>query len=197
MAGLNDAFLSVEELQQLGFQKLGRNVLVHRTAVIVEGSAVSIADHVRIDPFCVLSAKRIDIGSYTHVSSHSALLGRAQIFLEEFVNISPGTRILTSNDDFSGRSLVGPMVPEAFNGAHHADVIIRRHGLIGAGSIILPGVTIGEGSSVGALSFVNCSLDAWGVYAGVPVRRIRDRSRDITVLAEELLSSAERSAPAR
>ncbi len=196
MAGLNNAFLTVEELQQLGFRKLGRNVLIHRTAVIVDGSAVSIGDHVRIDPFCVLSAKRIDIGAYTHISSHSALLGRAQVFLSDFVNISPGTRILTSNDDFTGRSLVGPMIPEAFSGAHHGDVIVRRHGLIGAGSVILPGVTVGEGSAVGALSFVNCSLEAWGVYAGAPARRIRDRAKDITALEEELMRQTDRPEPA-
>ena len=187
VTGLNNTFLTVEELQRLGFRKLGRNVLIHPTAVIVDGSAVSIGDHVRIDPFCVLSAKRIDIGAYGHISSHTALLGRAQIFLEDFVNISPGAMIFTSNDDFLGRRLVGATIPEAFKGVHHGDVIIRRHGLVGAGTVVLPGVTIGEGSAVGALSFVERSLEPWGVYGGVPARRIRDRAKDILALEEELM----------
>jgi acetyltransferase-like isoleucine patch superfamily enzyme len=191
MAGLNNTFLTVEELQRLGFRTLGRNVLIHPTVVIVDCSAVSIGDHVRIDPFCVLSAKRIDIGSYVNISSHSALLGRAQVTLEDFSSTAPGAKILTSNDDFLGQGLVGAVVPEALRGARHGDVTIRRHGIVGAGSIVLPGVTIGEGSTVGALSFVKRSLEPWGVYAGVPVRRIRDRAKDVIALEEELMRQAD------
>lgn len=187
MDGLNKTFLPEEELQRLGFRKLGRNVLIHSTVVIVDCSAVSIGDHVRIDPFCVLSAKRVDIGSYVNISIHSALLGRAQIIFEDFSSTAPGATILSSNDDFFGRSLVGSVVPEVFRGAQHGDVTIRRHGIVGAGSVVLPGVTIGEGSTVGALSLVNRSLEPWGVYGGVPAHRIRDRAKDILALEKELM----------
>jgi galactoside O-acetyltransferase len=187
MPGLNKTFLTAEELQRLGFRKLGRNVLIHPTVVIVDCSAVSIGDHVRIDPFCVLSAKRIEIGSYVNISTRSALLGRAQIFMENFSSTAPGAMIMTSNDDYLGRGLVGAVIPEALRGAHHGDVTIRRHGIVGAGSVVLPGVTIGEGSTVGALSFVKRSLEPWGVYAGIPVRRIRDRAKDVIALEKELM----------
>jgi galactoside O-acetyltransferase len=43
--------------------------------------------------------------------------------------------------------------------------------------VILPGVTIGEGASVGALTLVNRSLDPFTIYAGIPARRLRDRSK--------------------
>jgi acetyltransferase-like isoleucine patch superfamily enzyme len=186
MSGLNKTFLTADELQRFGFRKLGRNVLIHPTVVIVDCSAVSIGDHVRIDPFCVLSAKQIDIGSYVNIAAGSKLLGRARVVLEDFTTTAVGAMLFTSSDDYSGRGLVGPTVPEAFRGAQHGDVTIRRHGLIGAGSVVLTGVTIGEGSAVGALSFVNRSLASWGVYAGVPVRRIRDRAKDVLALEEKL-----------
>lgn len=38
--------------------------------------------------------------------------------------------------------------------------------LIGGNSVILPGVTIGEGASVGAGSVVTKDLEPWGVYVG-------------------------------
>lgn len=58
-------------------------------------------------------------------------------------------------------------------------VKIGRHSIIGSGSVILPGVDIPEGVSVGALSLVRKSLEPWGVYAGAPVRRIKDRDRQL------------------
>lgn len=186
MSGLNQKFLTVEELRPLGFRKLGRNVLIHPTAVIVDCASVSIGDHVRIDPFCVLSAKEIELGSYVNLASHSALLGRGRVVIEGFGAAAPGAKLLTSSDDFLGYGLAGPTVPEAFRHARHGDVIVRRHGIVGAGSVVLPGVTIGEGSTVGALSFVNRSLEPWGVYGGVPARRIRDRARKVLELEEEL-----------
>jgi acetyltransferase-like isoleucine patch superfamily enzyme len=190
VTGLNRDFLPREVLETLGFAKLGENVLIHSTAVIVDCSGISIGDHVRIDPFCVLSAKRIDIGSYVNISIHSALLGRAQIIFEDFSSTAPGATILSSNDDFLGRSLVGAVVPEELRGARHGDVTIRRHGIVGTGSVVLPGVTIGEGSTVGALSFVNRSLESWGVYGGVPARRIRDRAKNLIALEDQLIRQA-------
>ena len=54
--------------------------------------------------------------------------------------------------------------------------------IIGTQSVILPDVTIGEGSSVGAMSLVNRSLEPWGVYFGVPARRLKERSKDLLEL---------------
>ena len=41
--------------------------------------------------------------------------------------------------------------------------------------MVLPGVKISNGSSVGALSLVNKSLEDWGVYLGAPAKRIKTR----------------------
>ena len=51
----------------------------------------------------------------------------------------------------------------------------------------MPGCNIGEGAIVGALSFVNKSLDPWMIYAGAPARSIRSRSRDLVGLETEYL----------
>jgi galactoside O-acetyltransferase len=64
-------------------------------------------------------------------------------------------------------------------------VTLERHVIVGANAVILPGVTIGEGSAVGALSLVNTSLPPWGIYAGTPARKINDRSRRLLDLEAE------------
>ena len=67
-------------------------------------------------------------------------------------------------------------------------VEIGAHCIIGTGSTLLPGVTLGEGCSVGAMSLINKSLPAWGIYAGIPARLLRPRSRKLLELSRELES---------
>lgn len=51
-------------------------------------------------------------------------------------------------------------------------VIIKKGACIGSGSVIMPGVTIGEGAKVGALSFVNKDVPAGETWVGIPAREL-------------------------
>ncbi|MDI6774381.1 MAG: acyltransferase [Verrucomicrobiota bacterium] len=55
-------------------------------------------------------------------------------------------------------------------------VVLKRNCRVGAHSVIMPGVTIGENTVVGAMSFVNKSLPANCVACGVPARVVRKRA---------------------
>jgi len=57
---------------------------------------------------------------------------------------------------------------------------------VGAGSIILPGVTLHEGAAVGAMSLVNKDIEAWSIYAGVPAVFRKKRNRDIINLSKNI-----------
>jgi len=52
-------------------------------------------------------------------------------------------------------------------------VVIKKNAFIGVHSVILPGVTIGEGAIVGAMSLVNKDVPPNTVVAGVPARVIK------------------------
>ncbi len=54
-----------------------------------------------------------------------------------------------------------------------AKVVIKKNAFIGVHSVILPGVTIGEGAIVGAMSLVNKDVPPNTIVAGVPARIIR------------------------
>lgn len=54
------------------------------------------------------------------------------------------------------------------------NIYIGDDAWIGANVTILPGITIGKCAIVGAGSVVTKDIDAYGVYAGVPARKIRD-----------------------
>jgi acetyltransferase-like isoleucine patch superfamily enzyme len=58
-------------------------------------------------------------------------------------------------------------------GSTFGEVVIERDAWIGAGAIILPNVTIGEGSVVGAGSVVTRSVPSFTIVAGNPARTIR------------------------
>ncbi|MNT87130.1 dTDP-4-amino-4,6-dideoxy-D-glucose acyltransferase [compost metagenome] len=54
-----------------------------------------------------------------------------------------------------------------------------KHAIIGCGSVILPGVEIGEGVAIGSLSFVIKSCEPFGVYIGSPAKKIKNRKKDM------------------
>lgn len=185
------AFLSREQLEKMGFESLGVNVLISDKASLYNVSKISVGSHVRIDDFCVLSAGEggIKIGDYIHIAVFSSLIGAGKIELSNFVNISSRVSIYTSNDDYSGSSLTNPMIPEEYKNVQSADVKLHKHVIVGSGSIILPGVTLNEGVAVGALSLVTKDCEEYKIYSGVPARPIKARKKDLKTLEVEFLKA--------
>lgn len=167
------------ELQQLGFSKLGKNIRISKKASFYGIERISIGSNVRIDDFCVLSAGEggIDIGSYIHIAVYSSLIGGGKITLSDFCNISSRVSIYSSNDDYSGEFMTNPMVSEEYTNVTTDSVVVGKHTIIGSGSVVLPGVVLGEGVAVGALSLVNRTADPFSVIVGNPAVKIKDRSK--------------------
>lgn len=185
------AFLSREELKSIGFSELGSNVFISDKVSFYNPKNISIGNNVRIDDFCVLSAGDggIEVGDYIHIAVFSSLIGAGRIKLSDFVNISSRVSIYSSNDDYSGASLTNPMVPDKFKNVQSEDVMLNKHVIIGSGSVILPGVTLEEGSAVGALSLVAKDCEEFSVYSGVPAKRLKARKRDLKAVEQEFLKS--------
>lgn len=178
-----------EDLRDAGFRSLGTNVRIHQDVNIHGVENIRIGSNVRIDAYAtIIATGLVDIGSYVHIASYTLLSGGEGITLGDFSGLSHGVKIYTRSDDYSGRFLTNPCVPAEYTNATRGAVTIERHVIIGAGSVVLPGVTIGEGSSVGALSLVTKDLPSWGTYFGAPARKIGDRSRDLLELERRLLA---------
>lgn len=182
------AFMTPEQISEMGFRSVGQNVLLSDRASYYNCENISIGSNVRIDDFCVLSAGAggIEIGDYVHVAVYSSLIGEGKIVLSDYAGISSKVSIYSSNDDYSGAYMTNPMVPAEFTNVRSADVTIGKHVIVGSGSVILPGVVLEEGVAVGALSLVSKKCEAFGIYSGVPVRRIKDRKKNIKELELKL-----------
>ena len=150
------AWLTDEQIMKMGFSCFGNSVMLSDRASYYNCKNIRIGNYVRVDDFCVLSAGAggISIGNNIHIAVFSSLIGEGKITLNDFCNISSRVSIYSSNDDYSGSSMTNPTIPTEFTNVQHAAVAIGRHVIIGAGSIILPGVTLEEGVAVGALSLV-------------------------------------------
>lgn len=172
------SFYSKSELSKIGLNKYGSNVLISRKASIYSPDKITLGNNIRIDDFCILSGD-INIGNYVHVSSYCALFGKHGIIIGDYSGLSPRTTIFSAVDDFSGEYMISPMVPPEFTNVTGGLVKISSFVQIGANTIIMPSVAIGEGAAVGAFTFVNNSLKPWTIYCGIPARKLKSRSRKI------------------
>ncbi len=184
---MTNIFFDYEELKMMKFKALGTNVLISRKASIYGQEQIEIGSNVRIDDFCILSGK-IRIGSYIHIAAYTSLCGGNKgIILEDFVNLSRKIEIFAVSDDFSGESMTSPMIPDEYKNIIEKETVLKKHVIVGTGSIILPGVVLREGSAIGALSLVKNSTEDWTINAGVPARKIGERSRNLLNLEKLFL----------
>jgi acetyltransferase-like isoleucine patch superfamily enzyme len=184
------------ELRQFGIRAVGHNVRIAKHCTIIGLENVAIADDVRIDPYTTIIATNggsLTIGSNVHIGGYCHLSCGEGLRLGDFSGLSQGVRVYTRTDDYSGKSLTNPTVPPAYVRALGGPVTIGRHAIIGAGTVVLPRLTIAEGCSVGAMSLVKEDLEAWGVYAGCPARRLKSRSQDLLDMEQNYLADKRNS----
>jgi galactoside O-acetyltransferase len=177
--------------QTLTLKIFGNNVFISNKCSIYNAQNISIGDNVRIDDFCVLSAGKggIEIGSYIHIGVYTSLIGAGKITLMDFSNISSKVAIYSSNDDYSGEYMTNPMVDNKYTKVINQDVIIGKHVIIGSGSIILPSVILNEGCAIGSLSLVKNDVPSFTIYAGNPIKFIKNRNRNLLKLENEFKQS--------
>ena len=105
-----DSFFHEEELKLLNI-KIGQNVKISKKCSIY-GYDIEIGNNVRIDDFCILSGK-IRLGDYIHIAAYSALYGGTEgIYIKDYANISSRVSIYAINDDYSGKTMTNPMIPD-------------------------------------------------------------------------------------
>ena len=180
-----NSFYTYEELKRIGFNRVGKDVFISKKASIYSPEKISIGNHVRIDDFCILSGN-IEIGDYVHIAAYVALYGKEGIKISDFCGCSARCTIYSATDDFSGQYMVSPMVPEEYTNVTGGKVILEKFVQLGANTIVMPNLTIGEGTSVGAMGFVNKNLEKWGIYVGIPCKKIKDRKMNIKDFSENI-----------
>lgn len=176
------------ELRELGVTITSERVWIDRTCRFFGARNIRIGSDVRIDAYCVLSASAagMDIGNHVHLSVRATILGQGNVTLEDFCGLSANVSVFSSNDDYSGGAMTNPTLPDEFRNVTTAPVLVRRHAVVGCGSVILPGVTLGVGAAVGALTVVRKSVPDFAIVAGNPMQVIGERGRQLLELEKKL-----------
>lgn len=179
---------SMEELQSL-LGRVGTNVNIHRSVAFFNPKTIFIESNVRIDCFCLLSsgAEGIHIGHHIHIGAGSYIFGGGgKVVIEPFANISSRVSLFTSNDDYIEGYMTNPTIPNRYKKLVNGTITLRKHAVIGSGTIILPNVEIGEGAAIGALSLVKKSVEPFAIACGIPAKKkVSERSRRLLELEEE------------
>jgi acetyltransferase-like isoleucine patch superfamily enzyme len=99
--------------------------------------------------------------------------------MEDYTGLSPRVTVFSATDDFSGDSLIGPMVDSKFTNEIGGKVLIKKYSQIGSNCVILPGVAVNEGVAVGAMSLINQNLQEWKIYKGIPAKFHKTRHKKL------------------
>lgn len=183
------AFLSQNQLKTIGFKSVGKGVMLSEKASIYNPASISIDDNARVDDFCILSAGSggIRIGKYVHVGCYVSLIGDGEIVLEDFSGLSGRVSLYSSNDDNSGKFMAHPTIPAEYRNVESGPIRIKKHAMVLTGSVVLPNVTVRTGAVIGALSLVKDDCEEFGIYAGCPAKKVKERSRDLLQLEQRFI----------
>jgi len=182
-----NSYMEIEELLKLGITVYGQNVKISKHAHIYNPKNLILHDNIRIDDFCVLSGPGIiEIKNYVHIGAFCFITSGTRILIDDYSGLSQGVKLYGSNDDYSGDYLINSTIPLEFRNVTMGDIIIEKMVNICAGSVIMPNITIREGSIVGALSLLKDDTDKWYIYGGIPARKIKQRTNNCLKFAKEL-----------
>ena len=162
---------------------------VHETCIIKRKEKCSIGKHCAIDGFFWCTTG-LELGDYIHIGPHVSIIGGADALLKmgNFSSLAAGCRVIAGTDNYNGDGFQVPMVPEKYRDSTTIKPItIGNYVGVGTNVVILPGVSLGEGSVVAANGLVREDLEPWTIYAGDPLRPVKRRKKDtILSMAKEL-----------
>ncbi len=132
-----------------------------------------VGEGVNISPtVSIANGQNVELGARTSVGAHSSLWAgpeNARVVLGEDVLIAPNVMLTATNYRFDDG---GPVNDQAMD---EADIIVGNDVWLGAGSIIMAGVSIGEGAIIGAGTVVRQDVPRYAIVAGNPAKIVGQR----------------------
>lgn len=141
-----------------------RKALYRRAGLIIPSSS---SIHWRAEFY---APERIVIGAHCTIGDSAFLDGRSGLTIGDNVNFGSHVTVYTRQHEVDAADFAEIGAP----------VVIEDYAWVSSHSILLPGVTIGEGAVVAAGAVVARSVAPYTVVAGNPARPVRERARGLT-----------------
>ena len=156
----------------------GSDVRIYPMAKIAFPHVVDLGDHCRIRDFAfIFAGEGVKIGQYTDIQPHVVIWGGGETIIGDRVSVGPGTVFLSAVYSHADGLKMVDGLEEGSTKALYGKLTIENDVYIGANCTLMPEITIGEGSVIGASSFVNKNVEPWAIYAGSPAKKIGERKK--------------------
>ena len=134
------------------------------------GAGTRIDGHVKLE-----GGMGLLIGQFVHIASFAHVgIGGGKVELGEGVAICSGAKVLSGSNTSDG-FYMSIAAPREWQHVERKHTVIGRGAFVATNAVVLPGVTIGEFSVIGAGAVVTKDVPPREFWAGVPARRIRQR----------------------
>lgn len=156
------------------FAKIGENVIFEDGTRVFHPESIELGDNIYIGHNTILQAyykNKMVIGDNAFIGPNCFYHSAGGIYIGKNVGLAAYTKILTSVH--REETLEKPI---SFSEIVFNEVVIEDNVHVGIGTVILPGVTIGEGAQIGAGAVVSRDIPKYAVAVGVPAKVIRIRS---------------------
>ena len=161
------------------YKKIGIDVRINKLSEITRPELIELGNHISIDMGVYMSVSAI-IGDYIHIAQHVCIIGgaTAHLVMENFTAIAAGSKIICASDDFT-QGFLNPFIPIQYRNVINKPIVFKKYSAIGVNSVVLPGVTLAEGSVVGANSVLTKNTEPWTIYVGSPAVAVKLRNKEL------------------
>lgn len=178
---LRGAFLTLKELNAIGFKKVGNNVLIDKTVLIPNPRRVCIGNNVRIDNGVLLSTSsgEIIIGNNVHIAPQCLIYSSTthKVVFKNHTGLAAGCKLYGKMENYDGEHLMNPTHNNDDLDIISGDIILEKYATLGCDTVLFPGSVIPVGTVLGAKSLYTgkIPLKEWSIYVGSPVTFLKKR----------------------
>jgi galactoside O-acetyltransferase len=161
------------------YKRIGEDVFISEESLIKRPHLCEIGSHNAIDNGVTISTQLV-MGDYIHIAPFVVVIGgeKSKLILEDFTFIASGTKVVCGSEDYTGGGLIGPTIPEEYRKINYNTVKFERFAGCGVNCSIMPGVTLAEGSILGANSLLTKDTEPWTIYVGSPAKAVKLREKE-------------------
>lgn len=158
------------------------SVSIFQPVIMLRPEKIQIGKHTRIDSYTKFEGgEGLTIGEYVHIASYAHIgVGGGTTIIDDYCCVASGGKVISGSNKTDALSM-SCVAPRDMQHIEHYTTHLKRYACVFAGAIVLPGITMGEGSILSAGSVATRDIPDWEIWAGFPARFIIKRRVGRTV----------------